>query len=144
MEKKHWIWLGVAIVALVILWLLLRRKSSVDNGINPTFDAPNFLTYNFGPRNIAGTSSGLPSVGTVDTTQSACGCSAGSQQLLSGFQALMNYFTGAAKASFDQYENVVTSNIPNIAAQFFNNPGYAQDANAAQIFTGGTSPYRVL
>ena len=135
MDQKHkelLIWGVVVTVALIILYLLLRKKdNSVNNGQLPVFATPRDYLYNFGPRNINMSIDGLP---TIDSGgPSSSGCSQASTQLVNGIQSLLDYFASSAKTAFDQYENTVTSNVPSLVSQFFNNPTIAQSRESYGI-----------
>lgn len=143
------LWIGVAVVGLLILWLL-SRNSNAPSDTTYTVDLPGgqeqttastpptYLTYNF-PK--------LPDVNIwVPTTQNSnsnsaapgsCGCVGPSPDFFSSLSSLLANYEAKISGFANDYIANLSSAFPDFVSQYFNATGGASLYNTSSKFLGG-------
>ena len=143
------VWIGVAAVGLLVLWLLSRGNANASSTTTYTVDLPGgqastdtqtpptYLTYNF-PK--------LPDVNIwVPTSQNSnsnsaapgsCGCMGPSPDFFSSLSALLTNYENKISGFADDYIANLSSAFPNFVSQYFNATAGASLYNSSSKFLG--------
>lgn len=134
MTKNDKIAVGVvaAIGIVVLIWMMLMRRSSAANTVQPTSNSPGAIGTAYPGRNpwkLA--ANGLPTPGAT-ASDGCCGCNSGSSGIFNSMGKMLDYFQSKSGSMFDDYQRNVYNAYPDSVSQYFNNPVGASESNRAR------------
>lgn len=142
-NEKMAFWVAGGIGVIVLLWLMVYRRTNVVAPSTYYPDSPNYMSYNYpGTQPWTGAANGLPTQAGNATYNiggnSCCGCGSNSSPVMTNMQSMLDAFAKASGDNFASYQKAVYSSFPSTVTQYFNNP------SGAAMYAGGSSTFREL
>lgn len=129
-NEKVALWVSGAIGIVVLIWIIMMRRSVSAPGPSPY--GPNQIQISYpGQTPWTGSANGLPTVPTVSTGCNSCSQGSG---IFTSLGNMLNSYTSQSKDLFDTYQQQVYASYPDSVAQYFNNPvGATESAQSRAV-----------
>lgn len=130
-NEKVALWVSAAIGIIVLIWLMIVRRSTIEQG--PTSNGPNQIDLAY-PTQTPWTASanGLPTI-PYDPNSSGCNSCSKNNGIFNSLGGLLNYYMSKSKDIFNNYQQQVYAAYPDSVTQYFNNPVGASQSSQFQM-----------